>query len=108
MLARPEPADDRADDRPLPAAHQGQGAGVSMPSTPTQSPPDLVEKLTEAATAAIRNERPSLEHQPETVKGLTVEIVVGKDGRPGDVVVYLERRTQGGALLGRHAGEAAS
>jgi hypothetical protein len=64
---------------------------------------DLVAKLTEAAAAAIENERPSLEHRPETVKGLTIELTLGGHGEISQAVVYLERRTKGPALLERHA-----
>jgi hypothetical protein len=63
---------------------------------------DLVARLTEAATAAIANERPSLEHRPETIRGLTVEVTLGKAGGLSDVIVYIERRTASGALLDHH------
>ena len=63
---------------------------------------DLVERLTEASRLAIENERPSLEHRPETVRGLTIELTIGKTGQLGEAVCYVERRTQGTALLGRH------
>ncbi len=59
---------------------------------------DLVARLTDAATAAIRNERPALEHRPETIRGVTVEITLGKAGGLVDAVVYVERRTNVGRL----------
>ena len=55
---------------------------------------DLVQRLTEAATAAIANERPALEHRPDTIRGVTVEVTLGKAGGLADVVVYVERRTK--------------
>jgi hypothetical protein len=36
--------------------------------------PDPIEHLVSATAAAIRNERPSLEHNPGSVRGLTVEL----------------------------------
>jgi hypothetical protein len=60
---------------------------------------DLEERLVMAATAAIRNERQALGYRPETIRGLTVEVTLGKAGGLADVVVYVERRTSAGALL---------
>jgi len=55
---------------------------------------DLVTRLTEVASAAIANERPALEHRPETIRGVTVEITLGKAGGLVDAIVYVERRTK--------------
>ncbi len=63
---------------------------------------DLVQRLTDAATAAIANERPSLEHPVGRVVGLTLELVIDGAGQVREAVCYVERRTQGGALLARH------
>jgi hypothetical protein len=63
---------------------------------------DLVRRLIEAAGAAIANERPALAHRPETVKGLTIELTLTGAGQVHDCVVYVERRTNMGALLGRY------
>jgi hypothetical protein len=61
----------------------------------------LEDRLVRAAEVAIRNERPSLGHRPDTVKGLTLELTIGSDSQVKDAVVYLERRTSGAALLDR-------
>jgi hypothetical protein len=61
----------------------------------------LEDRLVRAAEAAIRNERPSLDHRPETVRGMTLELTIGSDSQVKDAVVYLERRTTGAALLAR-------
>ena len=59
---------------------------------------DLVTRLREAATAAIANETPALTHRPETIRGVTVEVTLGKAGGLADVVVYVERRTKADQL----------
>jgi len=59
---------------------------------------DLVTRLTEAATAAIENERQALGYRPETIRGLTFEVTLGKAGGLADVVVYVERRTKADQL----------
>ena len=63
---------------------------------------DLVTRLTEAATAAILNERPSLESPVGHVRGVTLELVLSSQGQVTEATRYVERRTQGGALLARH------
>ena len=68
---------------------------------------DLVQRLTDAAAAAILNERPSLEHPVGRVAGITIELLLTGTGQVGEAHVYVERRTQGGALLARHAGQGA-
>ena len=62
----------------------------------------LVTQLTEAATAAIANERASLESPVGRVRGVTIELVLTTQGQVHEAVCYVERRTQGGALLTRH------
>jgi hypothetical protein len=64
----------------------------------------LVTQLTEAATAAIANERASLESAVGHVRGVTLELVLTTQGQVHEAVCYVERRTQGGALLARHTG----
>lgn len=64
---------------------------------------DLMTRVLSAAEAAIRDEARAFEDRPQTIKGLTLEIVLGPTGTVGDVSVYLERRTAGGALLARKA-----
>jgi hypothetical protein len=59
---------------------------------------DLVTRLTEAATAAIENERQALGYRPETIRGLTVEVTLGPSGGLKDAIVYIERRTKADQL----------
>jgi hypothetical protein len=63
---------------------------------------DLEERLIQAATAAIANERQALESPVGRVAGLTIELVIDGAGQVREATCYVERRTQGGALLGRH------
>lgn len=63
--------------------------------------PDLVTRLTEAAQAAIENERPALEHPAGHVRGVTIELALRSDGVVHEAVCYVERRTSGAALLAR-------
>jgi hypothetical protein len=62
---------------------------------------DLLARLQEAAAAAIANERPSFEHEPRSIRGVTIELTVGAAGELGQCIVYVERRTSAGALLAR-------
>lgn len=64
---------------------------------------DLVTRLQEATAAAIANETPALTHPVGKVVGLTIELVLDGGGQVREAVCYVERRTQGGALLGRNA-----
>ena len=59
---------------------------------------DLVQRLTDVAASTIESDRPSLEHRPETIRGPTVEITLGKAGGLADPVVYVERRTKADQL----------
>jgi len=67
---------------------------------------DLVAHITDAAAAAILNERPSLEHPVGRVAGVTIELTLTGAGQVAEAHVYVERRTQGGALLAWYAGKA--
>ncbi len=69
---------------------------------------DLVQRLTDAATAAIANERPSLESPVGRVVGFTIELVIDGAGQVREAVAYVERRTSAGALPGRYAGKKGS
>ena len=62
---------------------------------------DLVQRLTDAATAAIANERGALESPVGHVRGVTIELVIDGAGQVRESVAYVERRTSAGALLGR-------
>ena len=63
---------------------------------------DLEERLVQAAEAAIRNERQALVSPVGHVRGVTIALVIDGAGQVREVVCYVERRTQGGALLARH------
>jgi hypothetical protein len=69
---------------------------------------DLVQRLTEAAIAAIENERPALESPAGHVRGLTVELTLTSTGQVHEALVYVERRSTAGALLSRHTNARAS
>lgn len=53
---------------------------------------DLTERLQRAAMAAIADQGADLEREPESIRGLTVELTVARDGRIRDCITYLERR----------------
>jgi hypothetical protein len=53
---------------------------------------DLVERLTAAAAAAIANERPTLEHKPEQVKGITLELELSRTGDVVEATCYVQRQ----------------
>jgi len=66
---------------------------------------DLIERLQAAASAAIANERPSLEHPVGKVAGVTVELTLTDAGQVAEAHVFVERRTSDTALLRRYAGK---
>ncbi len=53
---------------------------------------DLVQRLTDAAAVAIANERPALEHKPEQVKRITLELELSRAGDVVGATCYVERR----------------
>ena len=53
---------------------------------------DLVTRLQEAAAAAIANERPTLEHRPEQVKGITLELELSRAGQVVEATCYVQRQ----------------
>lgn len=55
-------------------------------------PADLIARLTDAACAAIANERPSLESGPGQVRGLTVELQISGSGAVTEATSFVERR----------------
>lgn len=55
---------------------------------------DLVERLQEAASAAIANERPELEREPERLRGLVLDIRLGPRGQIVEGTAYIERKIQ--------------
>jgi hypothetical protein len=63
----------------------------------------LEERLVMAATAAIRNERQGLGYRPEQIKGITLELTVGRDGQVKEAISFVERRAHAGALMDRYA-----
>jgi len=60
-------------------------AACALPWLVYSMPADLV------AAVAITNERPALEHRPETIRGPTMEITLGEDGGLVDAVMYTDR-----------------
>ena len=65
---------------------------------------ELEDRLVQAAEAAIRNERPSIEHPTGHVLGVTIELALTSTGQVCEAIAYVERRTRGGAHLARHTG----
>ena len=59
----------------------------------------IVDRLSAAATAAIRNQALALTSQPEQVRGLTVELTVDSSGQVKDAITFVERRARADALL---------
>jgi len=55
---------------------------------------DLIERLTEAAAEAIRNERPSLSYDQDRVKGVHIELELAKGGTVIEGRAWIERRTR--------------
>ena len=53
---------------------------------------DVVQRLTDAAAVAIANERPALEHKPEQVKGITLELELGRTGDVVEATCYVQRQ----------------
>ncbi len=53
---------------------------------------ELTERLAEAAVAAIRNERPSLEHDANRLRGLVIELTVANNGAVIDGRAWIERK----------------
>jgi hypothetical protein len=53
---------------------------------------DVVQRLIDAAAAAIANERPALEHKPEQLKGITLELELGRTGEFVEATCYVQRQ----------------
>jgi hypothetical protein len=53
---------------------------------------DVVQRLIDAAAAAIANERPALEHKPEQLKGITLELELGRTGEVVEAICYVQRQ----------------
>ena len=53
---------------------------------------DVVQRLTDAAAVAIANERPALEHKPEQVKGITLELELSRTGDVIEATCYVQRQ----------------
>jgi hypothetical protein len=69
---------------------------------------DLVQRLQAAAGMAIADLRTSLEHRPESIRGVTLEFTVTPARQLRDVVSFIERRDRVNAvaLLDDHRGRA--
>jgi hypothetical protein len=57
---------------------------------------DLVERLSEAASAVIERQRDDIERDGRTLRGLTIELTLGS-AKAIDATCYLERRMRIGA-----------
>ena len=55
---------------------------------------DLIERLTDAAAEAIENERPSLEHAPERLRGIVLDLKIDGRGAVVEGACYVERRVK--------------
>ena len=55
---------------------------------------DLITRLTDAATAAIANERQSLAYEPHRLRGIVLELRIDGKGAVVEGVCYVERRTR--------------
>ena len=55
---------------------------------------DLIERLTEAATAAIVNETQSLSYEPQRLKGIVLELTIDGHGAVIEGRCYVERKTK--------------
>ncbi len=57
---------------------------------------DLVERLQAAAAAAIADERLSLEHEPNRLRGIMIELEVANGGAVIDGRCWVERKVKAG------------
>jgi len=55
---------------------------------------DLIERLTEAATAAILNEEQSLSYDVNRLKGIMIELTVANNGAVIEGRAWIERKTK--------------
>ena len=55
---------------------------------------DLTERLQDAASAAIADERPSLAHDPARLRGITVELTIANNGAVIEGRCWVERSTR--------------
>ena len=53
---------------------------------------NLTERLVEAAAEAIRNEVPTLEHDPNGLRGLVLDVTISNGGAVLDVDCHVTRR----------------
>ncbi len=59
---------------------------------------DLLTRLQAAASAALADLRPDLEREPQTIRGVTIEITLGPGGGLADAVSFVERRKKAAQL----------
>ena len=55
---------------------------------------DLIEQLTEAATAAIVNETQSLAHEPDRLRGIVLPLRIDGTGVVVEGTCYVERKAK--------------
>jgi len=55
---------------------------------------DLIERLTAAATEAIRNERQGLAYEPHRLRGIVLELTIDGHGAVIEGRAWIERKTK--------------
>lgn len=55
---------------------------------------DLIERLTEAAAEAIRDERQGLSYEPHRLRGVTLELTIANNGAVVEGLCWVERATK--------------
>ncbi len=55
---------------------------------------DLIERLTDAATEAIRDERQGLAYEPHRLRGIVLELRIDGKGAVVEGTCYVERKTR--------------
>jgi hypothetical protein len=59
---------------------------------------DLLTRLHAAVTAALDDLRPDLERDPQSIRGVTIELTIGPGGWLADAVSFVERRKKAAQL----------
>jgi hypothetical protein len=62
-----------------------------MATSPSLSEPDLVQRLADAAAAAIQNEAAELRREPERVRSIVLDLTLDRRGVVSEGAVYIER-----------------
>jgi hypothetical protein len=70
-----------------------------MPAA-TDVPSDLVATLEHAAVAVIQNQRPTLQHDPGSLRSVTIELEIDRRGMVSEAECYVGRRISTATILG--------